>query len=65
MKWTNDIGKQYDGRIFSFKLRCHGDEGNVSNSCLFFKKNGSRKYDALHISNVAELHSYQLIGNSF
>lgn len=41
LKWTNDIGKQYDGRIFSLKLRCHGDEGNVSNSCLFFKKNGS------------------------
>ncbi|XP_022778208.1 uncharacterized protein LOC111319732 [Stylophora pistillata] len=40
LKWTKDIGRQYDGRIFSLKLQCHRDEGNVLKSCVYFKKNG-------------------------
>ncbi|KAL9959323.1 hypothetical protein ACROYT_G032637 [Oculina patagonica] len=41
LNWTADIGKQYDGHIFSLKLRCHGKQGKDLNSCVHFKKSGS------------------------
>jgi len=41
LKWIADVGKQYDGLIFSLKLRCRGKQGNVLNSCVHFKKGGS------------------------
>ena len=44
-QWTTDLGKQYDGRILSLKLQCHGEQGKLLNSCLHFKKSGSRKYN--------------------
>ena len=43
-QWIADVGKQYDGLIFSLKLRCRGKQGNVLNSCVHFKKGGSCKF---------------------
>lgn len=41
LKWTTNFGKQYDGRILSLKLQCHGKQGKLLNSCVHFKKGGS------------------------
>jgi len=41
LKWTTNFGKQYDGRILSLKLQCHGEQGKLLNSCVHFKKSGS------------------------
>lgn len=46
-QWTTNIGKQYDGRILSLKLQCNGTQGKLLNSCVHFKKSGSRKYSVL------------------
>lgn len=41
LKWNADIGRQYDGLIFSLKLRCRGKQGKNLTSCVHFKKAGS------------------------
>lgn len=40
LEWFADIGKKYDGLIFSLKLKCRGKGGNELNSCVHFKKGG-------------------------
>ncbi|KAM7429856.1 hypothetical protein ABFA07_019352 [Porites harrisoni] len=41
LKWNSDIGKQYDGLIFSLKLLCRSKQGKDLKSCVHFKKSGS------------------------
>lgn len=54
-QWTTNIGKQYDGRILSLKLQCKGTQGKLLNSCVHFKKSGSRKYRVSMLESILKL----------
>ncbi|XP_029196991.1 uncharacterized protein LOC114962203 isoform X2 [Acropora millepora] len=41
LEWLADIGKEYDGLIFSLKLKCQRKGEEELHSCVHFKKAGS------------------------